>query len=281
MNKILCPIDFSASSLNALEFAARIGEKHHADLTLLYVFTEEELNSMLERSDEYVTYDSWKRKVESNFQGLIDEVKATSVKKGLVDCKYILKQGGLTKSIKEAVEEGGFNLIVMGTKGVSDITEKYVGSNTVQVIEKSDCPVLCVPEKASYKKFTKIVYATDYQEEDKNAISQLLVFATPFKAHINILHVSHNNKLFEKAVYEDYKNEILTYINYDDISFTIQVYEDRVNIGIDQYMVKEDAELLVLLTKEKNFFEKLFTKSLTESMSYFVDYPLLVYKVSD
>src|SRR5690606_37881633 len=197
----------------------------------------EELNILLEKNEESITYDSWKEKVEANFEGLISEVKSTSLKKGLLDCKYLLKQGDLIKSIKETVSEGGFNLIVMGTKGVSDITETYVGSNTVQVIEKSDCPVLCVPEKASYKKFRKIIYATDYQEEDKKAISQLLAFATPFQAHVNILHVSHSNKLFEKAVYEDYKNEILTYINYDDVSFSIQVYEDEINIGIDQYMI--------------------------------------------
>ncbi len=281
MKKILCPIDFSNSSLNALEFAARVGEKHNADLTLLYVFTEEELNTLLENNEDSITYDTWKQKIERNFEGLIAEVKATSVKKGLLDCKYMLKQGDLITSIREAVNEGGFNLIVMGTKGVSDITETYVGSNTVQVIEKSDCPVLCVPEKASYKKFKKIVYATDYQEEDKNAISQLMVFATPFKAHVNILHVSNNNKLFEKALYEDYKKEILTYVTYEELSFTIRVYEDEVNLGIDRYMIEEDAELLVLLTKEKNFFEKIFTKSLSESMSYFVDYPLLIYKVSD
>lgn len=281
MNKILCPIDFSNASLNALEYAARIGEKHQADLTLLYVFTEEELNIRLENKEEKISYDEWKSQVDSNFQSIIAEVKATSLKKGLIDCKYLLKQGDLIKSIKEAVKEGGFNFIVMGTKGVSDITETYVGSNTVRVIEQTSCPVLCVPGKASYRKFKKIVYATDYQEEDKKAISQLLVFATPFNAHINILHVSHNNKLFEKAVYEDYKKEISSYINYEKLSFAIQVYEDEIDRGIDEYMIKEEAELLVLLTKEKNFFEKLFTKSLSESMSYFVDYPLLIYKISD
>ena len=281
MNRILCPIDFSNASLNALEYAARVGEKHRSDLTLLYVFTEEELNIQLEKGGEKISYDHWKAQVDDNFQRIISEVKATSVKKGLVGCKYVLKQGDLIKSIKETVIEGGFNLIVMGTKGVSDITETYVGSNTVKVIEQTNCPVLCVPEKANYKKFKKIVYATDYQEEDKKAISQLLVFATPFDAQINILHVSHNNKLFEKAVYEDYKNEITTYINYEKLSFSIQVYEDKIDRGIDQYMITEEAELLVLLTKEKNFFEKLFTRSLSESMSYFVDYPLLIFKVSD
>ena len=44
---ILCPIDFSDTSLNALEYAVRIGEKHDAHLTMLYVFTEEEFNKKL------------------------------------------------------------------------------------------------------------------------------------------------------------------------------------------------------------------------------------------
>lgn len=281
MNKILCPMDFSNASLIALEYAARIGEKHNSDLTLLYVFTGEELNVRLENEGEKITYDKWKMQVESTFKGIISEVKSTSIKNGLLNCNYVLKQGDLIKSIKEAVEEININLIVMGTKGASDITETYVGSNTVRVIEQTNCPVLCVPENASYKKFKKVVYATDYQEEDKKAISQLLAFIMPFNAHINILHVSHDNRLFEKAVYEDYKKEITSYIKYDNLSFTIQVYKDEIDRGIDHYMIENEAELLVLLTKEKNFFEKLFTKSLSESMSYFVDYPLLVYKISD
>lgn len=203
MNRILCPIDFSNASVVALEYAARVGEKHNSELTLLYVFTEDEVNLRLENESEKISYEKWRMQVGSTFEGIIAEVKSTSINNGLFDCKYVVKQGDLVKAIIEAVEEGNINLIVMGTKGVSDITETYVGSNTVNVIEHSTCPVLCVPEKARYKKFRKIVYATDYQEEDKKAISQLLTFVAPFNAHVNILHVSHNNKLFDKALYED------------------------------------------------------------------------------
>lgn len=280
MNKILCPIDFSNASLNALEYAARIGEKHHADLVLLYVFTEEEYRVLLKKN-EGSSYEEWKRRVEEKLESLVNEVKATSEKKGLVNCRYLLKQGDLVNTIKETVATLGAHLIVMGTTGVSDVTEAYVGSNTVQVIKRTTCPVLCVPEKAVYKKLKKVVYATDYQEEDKRAILQLLAFITPFNAQVDILHVSHNARLFEKIVYEDFKKELKSYINYEKLTFTMQVYEDEVNLGIDRYMIAQEAELLVLLTRERNFFEKLFTRSLTQRMSYFVDYPLLVFKIND
>lgn len=279
MQRILCPIDFSNASLNALEFAARIGEKHKADLALLYIFTEEEHRVLLS-SKQDVSFDDWRRETEENLQGLINEVKATSIKKGLRDCRYMLKQGDLVKGIKEAVAEFGAHFIVMGTTGVSDVTEAYVGSNTVQVIQKTSCPVLCVPEKASYKKLKKVVYATDYQEEDRRAVAQLLDFVAPFEADVNILHVTHSNRLFDKAIYEDFRRELESYVHYDKLTFTVQVYEEEVNLGIDRYMMEHGAELLVLLTQERNFFEKLFTSSLSRKMSYFVDYPLLIYKSS-
>ena len=279
MQKILCPIDFSNTSLNALEFAARIGEKHQATLTLLYIFTEEE-HKVLLRSNKDVSFDEWRLKTEEKLQGLIDEVKATSLKKGLRDCRFMLKQGDLVKGMKEAVAESGAHIIVMGTTGVSDITEAYVGSNTVQVIQKTTCPVLCVPEKASYKKFKKVVYATDYQEEDRRAVAQLLDFIAPFDAEVNVVHVTHHNRLFDQAIYEDFKHELKSYINYDKLTFTVEVYEEEINLGIDRYMIEQNAELLVLLTQERTFFEKLFTQSLSKRMSYFVDYPLLIYKTS-
>src|SRR5690606_22148669 len=279
MQKILCPIDFSKTLLNALEFAARIGEKHHATLTLLYIFTEEEHRVLLANKKD-VSFEEWRLKTEEKLQHLIDEVKATSLKKGLRDCRFILKQGDLVKGIKEAVAESGAHLIVMGTTGVSDITEAYVGSNTVQVIQKTTCPVLCVPEKASYKKIKKVVYATDYQEEDRRAIAQLLDFVAPFDAEVNVLHVTHRNRLFDQAIYEDFKRELKSYVNYHKLTFTVEVYEEEINLGIDRYMIDHGAELLVLLTQERTFFEKLFTQSLSKRMSYFVDYPLLIYKSS-
>jgi nucleotide-binding universal stress UspA family protein len=280
MNKILCPIDFSSTSLNAIEFAVKLGEKHKATLTLLYVFTEEEFNKILdEDTDIKRSFDDLKALAEKKLQGLTSEINKTAKEKGLVQCNYILRVGELIDCILDFAKEDSSKLIVMGTTGVSDITEAFVGSNTVKVIENATCPVLCVPEKAIYKKFTKVVYATDYQQEDKAAIQKLIVFGEVFDSRIQILHVSQSGKLVDKAILEDYKEKIISYVNYPNLEFVIKVYEDEINRGIDEYMIEEKADLLVLLTKQRSFFEKLFHKSITSSMSYFTDYPLLIFSV--
>lgn len=279
MKKIICPVDFSGASLNAIEFAARIGAKHHSSLTLLYVFTEEEYSALLEHKS--YTLDEWKQKAEGKLANLAREVNQDSEKKGLARCIFETSQGNLTKAILERAGSGTGQCIVMGTNGASDVTETYVGSNTVDVIEKTNCPVLCIPEKAQYHQFRKIVYASNYQEEDKRAIRQLADFSRPFGGEITVLHISHRDRLLEKALQEDFKREVLHHVNYPDMKFVNYLYKDAVNLGLDQYMVKENAALLVLLTRHRNLFDKIFSRSLSQKMSYFVDYPLLLYKMGE
>ena len=47
MKKLLCPIDFSEVSLNALEFAVAIGEKEKSELAIINIFTRSDFNKIV------------------------------------------------------------------------------------------------------------------------------------------------------------------------------------------------------------------------------------------
>jgi nucleotide-binding universal stress UspA family protein len=277
MKKILCPIDFSNASLNAIEYATRIAEKHQGTLALLYVFTENDFNKVIENENLPLQFDDLIDEAKYRLRKLSEEIKAESLAKGLQDCYYYLKTGDLEDNIVNFAKEEKYSLIVMGTKGVSDVTEAFMGSNTVRVIESTTCPVLCVPEKATYSGFTKVVYATDYQDKDKDAIQLLLLLIQPFNPTIKMLHVGQSEKKVKVEHLQEYKDEMISYVNYNKLDFVYEVYDDEPNLAIDRYMIKEDCDLLVLLTHERNFFEKLFHDSLSKKMSYFSDYPLLIF----
>ena len=51
----------------------------------------------------------------------------------------------------------------------------------------------------------------------------------------------------------------------------------KASTGIDLYMKKHNADLLVLLTKKYDLFERLFHRSVTRELSYFAHYPTLIY----
>jgi nucleotide-binding universal stress UspA family protein len=169
-------------------------------------------------------------------------------------------------------------MIVMGTTGHSAYERKYLGGKAESIINHTHCSVLCIPENASFHGIGKIVYATDYQEEDKLAIQQLKAFADVLDARLEILHVSHHNDVIDKAIFEDFKGELVKFLHDRDVVFSRVVFK-HIADGLNEYMKEKNADLLVLLNKKRNFLTSLFHKSLTDHLEKFTDYPLMVLKL--
>ncbi len=282
MKKILCPIDFSADAINAIEFAARIGEQHHAQLTLIHVFTEDEFGEalsqgLLNTDEENADWDDLVATAERMLKNLTDEVNEISKPKGLMQCDYHFTYGPLDRQISSCAEEKNYDLIVMGTTGVKDVVEKYIGSNTVRTISRAQCPVMCIPEHAKYHKIIKIVYASDYQIEDKNVLNQLVAFTAPNNAQLDILHVAHNDNQIEEAMYNEYTEQTKSYLNYEKLRFVVEYHDDPAH-GIDEYIIREDADLLAMLYKPKNLIQRIFNESTANDIAYFATYPVLIFK---
>ncbi len=53
--------------------------------------------------------------------------------------------GGSARAILEAAEQNGVSLIVMGTRGPSNMAELMLGNVTTEVLRYARCPVLVVP----------------------------------------------------------------------------------------------------------------------------------------
>jgi nucleotide-binding universal stress UspA family protein len=280
MKQILVPIDFSEASLNALEYAVKIGASQKSVITLLHVFTEYEYNRILYQGDDInQRFDAAKAKVQEKLTALASEAMASKKAAGVAGIEAVVKSGDLIGSIADFVKEEKQNLVIMGTTGVNDVLEQYVGSNTERVIEEVQCPVICVPQGAAIKSVNKVVYASDYSEEDKIAINFLIAFAQPFNAEVHVVHVTDEDNLIEKAEYEDFKEEMNAFIDYPSVQYHLEVLEEDTEVAINSFMIREEGSLLMLLRKHQSFFTRLFTKSITKRMSYFTDYPLLVMKM--
>ncbi len=278
MNKILCPIDFSEVSLNALEFGVALAEKEKSEITLINIFTPSDLNRILKSDYVNQEYEKLLEMAESKLKAISQEIENISTKKGLPSCNYLLKSGKIVDVIAELTELEKYELIVLGTTGYSDYDKKYLGGKAESIIQHTASSVLCVPENHTYHGIKKIIYATDYQEEDKLAIQQLVILATQLKAKIEVLHISHHDHTIDKAIFEEFKGELSKFIHYDDISFNRMVFK-HIAAGLDEYMKQTGADMLVLLNKKLNFLETLFHTSLTQHLSKFTDYPLMILKL--
>lgn len=278
MKKILCPTDFSEVSLNALEFAAAIGEREQSEMTLLNIVTRSEFNKILKTEDIDKEYERLQDIAKTKLEAISKEILKLSKPKGLQSCDYKLKSGKTVDVLSDLADEEKYDLIVTGTTGHSAYERKYLGGKAEKIINHTHCSVLLVPENHNFHGINKIVYATDYQEEDKIALQQLVDFSVVLNAELEVLHVSHHDDTIDKALFEEFKSELMKFVPNSAVTFKRLVF-NHVAKGIDDYMKEADADLLVLLNKKLNFIESLFHRSLTHHLDKFTDYPLMILKL--
>ncbi|MTI20035.1 universal stress protein [Fulvivirga sp. RKSG066] len=273
MNKIICPVDFSATSLNAIEYAAEIGVKFHSHITLLHVFTEQDFNKIVEEETVGKSFKELTAMASKKLKRLADQVNENYKD---VTCSSQLELGDLYGKLKDIISENHFDLLVMGTTGVSKVSGVFFGSNTQEVIREVKIPVLCVPQEASFKGFNKIVYASDFMKQDKVAIQEVISFATTFNARISVLHINLSDSDKE---YNAFVEDLKSFIQYSKINFVNKKFKDDIGLGIQEYMDEENSDMLVVFRKHRSFVESIFHKSLTKTLSYSTDKPLFVLKL--
>ncbi len=272
---ILCPIDFSECALNALEYAAKIGEKYKAELIVFHILNKQDYQ-IIAPLDLDGTYQ--KEFVAQKLKSLQETVLKESIPNGLQSCKVEILEGAIVQTTIEYSKKINANLIVVGTNGMNEFREQVFGSRSSKMVLQTDRDILVVPRKAFFKRPRKLVYASDYVEEDKSAIKKVVEFATFFDSEIDIVHVSSRTRLIDKALHKTMVEEIKLSISYDLVNYALRSFRDDLALGIENYLHLAKGDILVALSKKKDFFDQLFSKNLSRKMSYFITKPLWVIK---
>ncbi|MEO5991624.1 MAG: universal stress protein, partial [Ferruginibacter sp.] len=126
INKILVPTDFSETASNALKQAVSIASKANAEIKLVHVIIpgmNYEANVPIPHSKSYNA--NLKKNVEKQLENLAGQIKKDNSIK--VSIKVVL--GVPHKEICSIASEEEVDIIVMGTHGVSGVSEFFVGSN--------------------------------------------------------------------------------------------------------------------------------------------------------
>lgn len=273
--KILCPTDFSECSLNAIEYAAKLGEKYQAEITLFHVPDKEDYQKLSAGDSNSGDQYSF---IQKKLDNLIKTVEEESISKGLISIKAEIREGKTVKTILEYAEEIAADLIIMGTEGVNDFKKNYIGTRASKLVERSEIDVFIIPRRVYFKAPRKFVYATDYLEEDKIAIQKVVEMAKFFDSEIDIVHVSSKEKAIDKSLHQIMVQEIEPFVKYDKVNYILKSYRDEPGLGLENYLITAKGDILVTLSKKKTWFEQVFTHNLSRKMSYFINKPLLVLK---
>lgn len=148
IDKILVAIDGSKTADKALVFAFDLAAKYSADILVVSVF-DVISTSLVARGMVYAPTGTSKylEELEAFHEKVLVDAakKAKKFKADLKVSKKLLK-GRAADKIVEAANEGGFDLIVIGNRGLGGIKEFFLGSVSDRVADEAKCPVLIVKE---------------------------------------------------------------------------------------------------------------------------------------
>jgi nucleotide-binding universal stress UspA family protein len=141
--RILCPVDFSESSLHALKYATSLAQESDGQLTVLHVLgnefeTAEDVASLT--SDAGLTIGSFVRQREEALRRRLQAVVATAPEFGRVETK--ITHGKPWREMLRIAAEQQSDLIVMGVQGRGAVDLWFFGSTTQHVVREANCPVL-------------------------------------------------------------------------------------------------------------------------------------------
>ena len=145
IEKILVAFDGSAHSDKALDFALDIAKKYSAQVVLINVIPFSPISDssvVIPYGADYATH---YKELRVAHEKLLAEAlnKAKTFQKTLEISKKLV-EGRPADKIVETGKEGIFDLIVIGSRGLSGTKKFFLGSVSNRVADKARCPVLIV-----------------------------------------------------------------------------------------------------------------------------------------
>lgn len=274
MKKILFPTDFSETANNALVYALKMADNQKADLYVLHAYEMPVISATANPvmvQDVYKTIELGKFE---NFKDQVPQIRDIAEKHDLghVPMHFILEEGFLNSIIKKTVKDEHIDLVVMGTNGNSGFDKKLLGSNTSNAISSLKIPVLSVPHDAVFENVNSIAFTTLFNTKDQETLDKLIPIATNFNAVVKCLHVNTEKSKVDADVVSEWRKKY----EGQPIEFHF-VPSNDVEKAIFDFIDEENIDLLVSVTRNRGFFEKLFTSSLTKKLSYHTHVPVLAF----
>jgi nucleotide-binding universal stress UspA family protein len=135
--KILCALDFSESSRQALEHASDLARRFDAELTLIHVREGPRV-----AGSEIVAPPELLEEEERELGRKLDAWRTQAERIAGRPVRTVLTSGSPPLEIVRAAASGTFDLVVTGTKARKGVGRMLLGSVAERVVREAPCPVL-------------------------------------------------------------------------------------------------------------------------------------------
>lgn len=271
MNKrVLLPTDYSKNALNAIRYAMELYSNVRCDFYILNAFhiSGYTLDSMRVPEIGEPYYEAAKKESEEGMERLMQIIKLHP-QNNKHQFHTITTFNSLSEAIKIVIDKKDIDIIVMGTKGITESKARIFGTNTVNVMEQiRECPVIAVPNDYMFQIPKEIVFPTDYKTPFKRKeIGDLIEIAKLHDAKINVVHIDKDKdgKLSRKEeVNKELLQEILQGTDYEMYFLPA----NKISDGINKFIEENNCDMVTFLNRKHLFFGSILSNPLVKKIGF-------------
>lgn len=275
MKKVLIPTDFSENAWNAIVYAMAFYNNVPVNYVLAHVIPPDGLPPVLETLHTYISGDTLTTNLVLDKLDVLKKemLSHSNLKEKQIQITCI--EANFIDGIKKIATKFNVDLIVMGTKGQSLDIDTVIGKHTSSVITKIKYPIMVIPEAASFKTPINIAFPTDYDFIYKDRVlNTLLEIVNLYESNLNVLRVV-NSKLALSPFQQKNRNHLKNTLKDVSISFH-RVDQPELETGIQYFIDSMNIDIITMIAKNLNFFQKLLFSPRVAKMSYHLEVPFFV-----
>jgi len=251
MKSIVVPIDFSTCASNAARYAADLALAIKADLHLVHV-----IQVPLTAAELSMTESVYRDMIEGANISL-RKMQADLTKRTLqrIRIEILVDAGSVTNKVHDLCRRVDAYAIVLGVSGPG--LEKFLaGSPVTSLLQHLECPVLIVPEAASFQQFRRILMAFDLDDVGSglpNCLPLLKELREYFGSRVDIITVETRKVLtdeatcFESGGWKEQLKDLYPEVHY--------IRKSKEEDGILEYLGHHEADLVMVFPKKHSFFD--------------------------
>jgi nucleotide-binding universal stress UspA family protein len=272
MKTFIVPTDFSDTSKNAARFAAQVAAQvPGAEIILYNVFDKIETGS--DGSVIYNDHESRKKIMELALESV--KMDMLSISPGINITITAEEAGSFISSLEKLARRESAAMIIMGITGATRLSQIFIGSNTLSMVNKNICPVMIVPPDAKFTGIKNVILTSDFKDVEKTIPKKALqAVLSIFNPMVYIVNVDSEHYV---EVTEEYKTERAKLdsmlANYNREYYFIRLY-DFVE-AINQFASDNNIDLILTVPKNHSFLSGLFKTSNTKKLAYHSHVPLI------
>jgi nucleotide-binding universal stress UspA family protein len=183
--KILCPIDFSPTSDEALQVAARLATEQNAELVIAHAW----YLPPAAFAGEYTYPAGMIRDILIDTEKNLAAAVTTARSLGASRVSSLVLEGQPWMTLVLQIENTkDIDLVVIGTHGRSGLSRFFLGSVAEMVVRHAPCSVLAVPTNGA-KPFQRVLCPVDFSASSRRALDLAVDLARGPDSAITLLHV--------------------------------------------------------------------------------------------